>query len=62
MLGNYNLIHAGTKDFLEVLKAKPKKNSKRPESDLQFVLWKTNESRTGGYLDMKQSGLDQTNV
>ena len=62
MLGNYNLIHAGTKDFLEVLKARPKKNSKRPESDLQFVLWRTIESRAGGCLDMKQSGLDQTNV
>ena len=62
MLGNYNLIFAGTKDFLELLKARPKKNSKRPESDLQFVLWKAIESRAGGRLDMKQSGLDQTNV
>ena len=44
-----------------MLKARPKKQSKRPESDLKYVLWKTIESRAGGCLDLKQSGLDQTN-
>ena len=44
-----------------MLKTRPKKDSKRPESDLQFVLWKAIETRAGGRLDVKQSGLDQTN-
>ena len=38
-----------------------KKKSKRPKSDVQYVLWKTIESRAGGCLDLKMSGLDQTN-
>ena len=62
MLGDYNLIYAGSKRFLELLKGRTKKNSKGPESDLQFVLWKTIGYRTGGCLNMKQSGLDQTNL
>lgn len=60
-MGAYNLIHAGLREFEDVLKSRPKKDSKRPESDLEFVLWKTIETRAGGKLDMKQSGLDQTN-
>ena len=64
-LGDYNLVHAGLKDFEDVLKLMPtkkgKKDSKRPESDVQYVLWKTIESRAGGCLDLKMSGLDQTN-
>jgi hypothetical protein len=60
-IGPYNLIHAGLREFEDVLKSRPKKDSKRPESDLEFVLWKSIETRAGGKLDMKQSGLDQTN-
>ena len=60
-LGDYNLIHAGLKELEVLLKARPKSGSKRPTSDLQYVLWKTVESRAGGRLDMKMSGLDQTN-
>ena len=55
MLSNYSLFFAGTKDFLELLKARTKKNSKRPKSDLHFVLWKAMESRAGGRLDMEQN-------
>ena len=50
ILGNYNLIHAGIKELEEVLKTRPKKQSKRPESDIQYVLWKSIESRAGGCL------------
>ena len=60
-IGSYNLILAGLKEFEVVLKTRPKGDSKRPESDLQFVLWKAIETRAGGRLDLKQSGLDQTN-
>ena len=60
-IGDYNLILAGLKVFETLLKARPKKETKRPESDLQYVLWKTIESHAGGRLDMKMSGLDQTN-
>lgn len=59
-LGNYNLIAAGLEEFKIVLKEKDKKDSKRPTSDLVFVLWKSIESRAGEKLDLKQSGLDQT--
>ena len=61
VIDSYNLILAGLKELENVLKTRPKKDSNRPESDLQFVLWKAIETRAGGRLDMKQSGLDQTN-
>ncbi len=62
-LGEYNLIVVGLEEFKDALKNLPPKNkdSKRPESDLQFVLWRGIETRAGGRLDLKQSGLDQTN-
>ena len=60
-MGSYTLILAGFKEFETFLKTRPKGDSKRPESDLQFVLWKAIETRAGGKLDLKQSGLDQTN-
>ena len=60
-IGSHNLILSGLKEFEDVLKTRPKKDSKRPQSDLQFVLWKAIETRAGGRLDVKQSGLDQTN-
>ena len=60
-VGDYNLILQGTQELEEVLKARPKKDTKRSQSDLQYVLWKALESRAGGRLDLKQSGLDQTN-
>ena len=60
-LGNYNLIATGLEEFKGVMSEHRKKDSKRPQSDLQFVLWKSIESRAGGKLDLKQSGLDQTN-
>ena len=59
--GTYNLITAGLKDFEVLLKARPKKPGKRAESDLEFALWKTIESRAGGKLDLKNSGQEQTN-
>ena len=64
--GDYNLAHAGLNDFVAVLKlvprtAKARRETKRPESDLQYVLWKAIESRAGGCIDLKMSGLDQTN-
>ncbi len=48
-------------EFKDILREKKKKDTKRPQSDLQFVLLKGIESRAGGRLDLKQSGLDQTN-
>ena len=61
-LGDYNLVHAGLKDFEDVLKLMPtkkgKKDSKQLESDVQYVLWKIIESRAGGCLDLNMSGLD----
>ena len=62
-VGTYNLIHEGLKEFEAVLKAGIKKNDlKRPQSDLQYVMWKAVETRAGGRLDPKQSGMDQTNA
>ncbi len=60
-VGSYTLIAAGLVELKDVLKEKKKVDTKRPQSDLQFVLWKAIESRAGGRLDLKQSGLDQTN-
>ena len=60
-LGDYNLIADGLEEFKQVLIQKTKKDSKRAESDLEFVLWRAIESRAGGRLDLKQSGRDQTN-
>ena len=62
-LGFYNLILSGCEECLVVLKARPAKmkKSKRPENDIDFGLWTMIETRTGGKLDMKQSGRDQTN-
>jgi len=59
--GTYNLIQAGLREFEVILKARPKKDSKRAQSDLEFALWKTIESRAGGKLDMRNSGQEQTN-
>jgi len=42
--GTYNLIQAGLREFEVILKARPKKESKRAQSDLEFALWKTIES------------------
>ena len=61
MLGDYNLLRAGIMEFKAVLDGRVK-DSNRPESDLQFVLWKAIESRAGGRLDPKRSGMDQTNA
>ena len=59
--GDYNLIAAGLQEFKEILQIKNKKDSMRPGSDLEFVLWRAIESRAGGRLDLKQQGRDQTN-
>ena len=56
--GTYNLIQAGLREFEVILKARPKKESKRAQSDLEFALWKTIESRAGGKLDMRNSGQE----
>ncbi len=61
LVGDYNLILQGTQELEEVLKVRPKKDTKQLQSDLQYVLWKAVESWAGGKLDLKQSGLDQTN-
>ena len=60
-LGDYNLMAEGYEEFKQVLSLRNKKDSKRPKSDLEFVLWKAIETRAGGKLDLKQSGRDQTN-
>ena len=60
-IGDYIIILANTKKSEEVLRARPKKKSKRPESDLQHVLWKIIETRPVGQLDPEQSGLDHAN-
>ena len=60
-VGDYNLVLKGTKEFEEILKARTKNGTKRPQSNLQYVLWKGFKSQTGGKLDIKQSKLDQTN-
>ena len=57
-LGYLNLIHIALKDLLSVLKARPKKDSKRPENGLDFVLRKTAESRADGKLELKNSGME----
>ena len=41
--------------------AKSKNKGEQAEIDLEFVLWKTIETRAGGKLDLKQSDRDQTN-
>ena len=61
-VGDYNLVIAGLKEFTEVLKNEPKKKGRRPNSDIEFVLWKAIETQAGGKLDLKQSGRDQTNA
>jgi hypothetical protein len=60
-LGEYNLILAGLCDFESVLKAKNALDGKRPKSALEYALWKSIESRAGGKLDTKNSGIEQTN-
>ena len=63
-VGYQNLILGGCKEFLKILKARPKKKekkSKRPENDIDLALWTFIETRAGRELDMKQSGRDQTN-
>lgn len=60
-LGDYNLMAEGYEEFRQVLRLRNKKDSKRPKSDIEFVLWKAIETRAGGRLDLKQSGRDQTN-
>ena len=59
--GDYNLIAAGLEEFKVILQIKNKKDSMRPGSNLEFVLWKAIESWAGGRLDLKQNGRDQTN-
>ena len=61
MLGDYNLIRAGIKELQELIDGTPK-DSKRPDSDLLFVLWKAIESRAGGRLDPKRGGMDQSDA
>ena len=58
--GDLHLIGEGIKEFQDILDSR-KENSKLPKSDLEYVLWKSIESRAGGKLDPKQSGLEQTN-
>ena len=60
MIGDYNLIRAGIKEFKDLVESTPK-DGNRPASDLQFVLWKAIETRAGGRLDPKRSGMDQSN-
>ena len=60
--GTWNLIHAGLKSLGGLLKARPKTDGKRAESDLEFALWKTPESQAKGKLDPTNSGQEQTNV
>ena len=53
------MIQNGLKEFEEVLDLR-KENSKLPKSNLEYVLRKTIETRAGGRLDPKQSGMEQT--
>ena len=50
-----NLILGGLEELEEVLKENKKEITKRQRSDLQFVLWKTIETRLQGKLNPKQS-------
>ena len=46
-IGDCNLILGGLKELEAVLQEK-KENSKRPKSNLQFVMWKAIKTRAGG--------------
>ena len=60
-LGDYYQLIGGLKEFEEVLKGVDSKESKRAQSSLEYALWKCVESRAGGKLDPKNSGMEQTN-
>ena len=60
-IGDYNLILRGLNDFQEILKTMKSLEGKRLQSDLEYELWKSVESRAGGELDTKNSGKEQTN-
>ena len=58
-IGEFNLILEGLREFMVILKASNKLEGKRPQSDLEYALWKAVESRAGGKLvDMKNSGKE----
>ena len=58
-IGEFNLILEGLREFMVILKASNKLEGKRPQSDLEYALWKAVESRAGGKLDMKNSGKEK---
>ena len=60
-LGDYHQLLSGLRDFVEVLKGVNSSESKKAQSDLEYALWKCVESRAGGKLDPKDSGMDQIN-
>ena len=60
-IGEFNLIIEGLREFTVILKTSNKLEGKRPQSDLEYALWKAVESRAGGKLDMKNSGKEQMN-
>jgi len=60
-LGDYNQIVGGLSEFQEALKGIGNVDSKRAQSDLEYALWRCIESRAGGKLDPKNSGMEQTN-
>jgi hypothetical protein len=60
-LGDYYQLLGGLREFLEALKGIHSSESKRAQSDLEYALWKCVESRAGGKLNPKNSGMEQTN-
>jgi hypothetical protein len=60
-LGGYYQLLGGLRELAEALKGVNSTESKRAKSDLEYALWKCVESRAGGKLDPKNSGMEQTN-
>jgi len=60
-LGDYYQLLGGLRELAEALKGVNSTESKRAKSDLEYALWKCVESRAGGKLDPKNSGMEQTN-
>jgi len=60
-LGDYYQIWGGLKEFQEALKGVDSVESKQARISLEYALWKCVESRAGGKLDPKNSGMEQTN-
>ena len=43
-IGEFNLILEGSREFMAIRKASNKLEGKRPQSDLEYAIWKAVES------------------